>query len=197
MSFNTKKAKDFSISPTISHLYSKPNWHTSQSYPLNMTVENLALQALYKGVCQIVCWSIFCHCHLTSPLEWSNQMIFTLNVSALGSFEWATAPLLSQYSVITDCTEETTPRFNRKFLSQTASLAASEATTYLTSMVESVIQDCFTLLKLIALPPRVNTNPKVDFLAFLSDWKLNLCTQGALDSLTGILTYGLYFFLDI
>ena len=60
----------------------------------------------------------------------------------LGSFELATAQLLSQYSVIADYTEETTQRSNRKFLSQTDSLVASEAATYSASMVESAMQDC-------------------------------------------------------
>ena len=88
---------------------------------------------------------------------------------ALSFFELATAPLLLHYSVIADSVKGPTPKSNRKFLSQIASLATSKAATYLASMVESAIQDCFTLLQLMTPPPRVNTNSEVDFLASLSD----------------------------
>ena len=110
---------------------------------------------------------------------------------ALGSFELATVLLLSRYNVIADFAKGITPSSNRKFLSQTASLATSKAATYLTSMVESAMQNCFTLLQLMAPPLRVNTNPEVDFLASYLIGNLSLCTQGVLDSLTSIPTYGL------
>ena len=55
----------------------------------------------------------------------------------LGSLEFATAPLLSQYIVIDSYALGTTYRSLRKLWSQIASLAASQAATYSTSMVES------------------------------------------------------------
>jgi len=90
-------------------------------------------------------------------------------VVCFGSIELATAPLLSQYSVIADCAEGTTSRSNRKFLSQITSLATSKAATYSASMLETTMQDCFTLLQLRASLSIVNTNLEVDFLASLSD----------------------------
>ena len=89
--------------------------------------------------------------------------------------------LLSQYCVLADYAEGPTPGSNRNFQSQTASLAASKAATYSASMVESAMQDYFTLLQVMAPPPKVNTNFKVDFLASLFDWKFEtvypLCTR--------------------
>ena len=38
-------------------------------------------------------------------------------------------------------------------------------------MVESAIQDCLILLHIMALLPKVNTAPEVDFQESLSDWK--------------------------
>ena len=62
----------------------------------------------------------------------------------------------------------TTSKSLKKFLSQTASLAASKAAIYSASMVESVMLDCLTLLQTTAALPRVNTEPDVDFLESLS-----------------------------
>ena len=66
---------------------------------------------------------------------------------------------------------ETISRPLKKFLSQTASLAAYEAATYSASMVESVMLDRLMLLQTIAPPPRVNTDPDVNFEESLSAWK--------------------------
>ena len=65
----------------------------------------------------------------------------------------------------------TTSKSLKKFLSQTTSLATSEAAIYSVSMVESTIMDYFTLLHIIAAPSRVNTEPDIDFLESLSPWK--------------------------
>ena len=56
----------------------------------------------------------------------------------------------------------------KKFLSHTASLAASDAAMYSASMVESAMLDCLMLLQTTAAPPRVNTDPDVDFRESLS-----------------------------
>ncbi|KAA0045178.1 hypothetical protein E5676_scaffold325G00520 [Cucumis melo var. makuwa] len=64
----------------------------------------------------------------------------------------------------------------KNFLSHTASFAASQATTYSASIVESTIQLYFMLLHTTAPPFRVNTDLDVDFLASLSIWNtLNGC----------------------
>ena len=57
-----------------------------------------------------------------------------------------------------------TPNSIRNFLSNTVSLTAFDATTYLASIVESIIHDCLILLKLTVSPPNVKTYPEVDFL---------------------------------
>ena len=59
----------------------------------------------------------------------------------------------------------------KKFLNQTASLAASEAAIYSASMVESAMLDCLTLLQTTAAPLRVNSELDVDFPESLSPWK--------------------------
>ena len=58
----------------------------------------------------------------------------------------------------------TTSKYLRNFLSHTASLDASQATTYSASIVESAMQDCLILLHTTAPPLRMNTDPEVDFL---------------------------------
>ena len=93
-----------------------------------------------------------------------HSMCFPL-LCLLGSLEFATAPLLSQYSVIGSYALGTSCRSIRKLRSQIASLAA----TYSASMVESAVQLCLILLHTIASPPRVNTELEVDFLESLSD----------------------------
>ena len=62
-------------------------------------------------------------------------------------------------------------QISKEFLNQTASLAASQAAMYSASMVESAMLDCLILLQTIAPPPRVNTDPDVDFRLSRSDWK--------------------------
>ena len=59
----------------------------------------------------------------------------------------------------------------KKFLSQTASLVASEAAIYSALMVDSVMLDCLALLQTTAAPPRVYTELDVYFLESLSPWK--------------------------
>ena len=56
----------------------------------------------------------------------------------------------------------------KKFLSQTASLATSEAAIYSAPMVESAMLDYLTLFQTTAAPLRVNTELDVDFLESLS-----------------------------
>ena len=65
----------------------------------------------------------------------------------------------------------TTSKLVQKFLSQTAFLTASEAAIYLASMVESVMLDYITLHQTTAAPPRVNNEPDIDFLEYLSPQK--------------------------
>ena len=62
---------------------------------------------------------------------------------------------------------ETTSRSVYNFLSQTNSLAASQAAMYSAFMVEYAMLDCLTLLQTTAAPPRMNTEPDVDFLESL------------------------------
>ena len=95
----------------------------------------------------------------------------------LGSLDYATAPLLSQNNVIGTCSILTTPRSERNFLSQTASFATSQAATYSASMVEFAIQDCLTLLRVMAPPPKVKTHPEVDFWNLDPIESLNLYSQ--------------------
>ena len=63
----------------------------------------------------------------------------------------------------------------KKFLSQTTSLVAPEAAMYSVFIVESAMLDCLILLQTTAVPPRVNTEPDVDFLESLSLGNLNQC----------------------
>ncbi|KAA0061262.1 hypothetical protein E5676_scaffold39G00080 [Cucumis melo var. makuwa] len=56
----------------------------------------------------------------------------------------------------------------KNFLSYTTCFAASQAATYSTSIVESAIQLCFTLLHATAPQFRANTDADVNFLAYLS-----------------------------
>ena len=65
----------------------------------------------------------------------------------------------------------TTSKSIRNLHCQTASLAASQAVTYLTSIVELAIQDCLILLHIMVPLSRVNTEPQVDFLESLSNQK--------------------------
>ena len=160
-----------------------------------MTVEIFPYMLFVKGSARLLADTIFVT--VTSPLlsnnriRWYLRSMCLLFLCTLSFFELATTLLLSQYSVY-DCAEATTPKSNRKFLSQTAALAASEVVTYSTFMVESVMQYCFTLLELMAPPPRVNSNSKVDFLVSLFDWKFESVYQrDTLNSLTAIPTYGL------
>jgi hypothetical protein len=66
----------------------------------------------------------------------------------------------------------TTLRFEIKFLSQTASFAASDAAMYSASVVESAMVSCFELFHEIVPPFRVNTYPDYDLKSSLSVWKL-------------------------
>ena len=113
----------------------------------------------------------------TSPLltisltRWNfRSMCFPLRLF-LGSLALATAPLLSQYSLIGSCIFGTTFSSFKNSRSQTTSLAASQAATYSTSMVESATQVCLTLLHIMVPPPKVKTAPEVDFRESLSYWK--------------------------
>ena len=105
------------------------------------------------------------------PLQWF-----------MGSLALATAPLLSKQSLITLCIFGTTSNSFRNQQSHTASLAASQAATYSISMVESVIQDCLTLLHRMAPLLKVNTTPKVDIHESLSEWKLESIYQMGIKS---------------
>ncbi|CAA0828845.1 Unknown protein, partial [Striga hermonthica] len=68
---------------------------------------------------------------------WYLRSMCLLALWARGSLEFATAPLLSQYTVITCGKLGITSKSTKKFLSQTASFAASEAAMYSASIVES------------------------------------------------------------
>ena len=89
----------------------------------------------------------------------------------LGFLDGATVPLLSQNNTRGDTIKGITPSPIRNFQSQMTSFSVSEAITYLTSIVESTIQDYFTLFQLTTLPPKANTNLEVDLREFLLDWK--------------------------
>ncbi|KAJ9561356.1 hypothetical protein OSB04_006516 [Centaurea solstitialis] len=92
---------------------------------------------------------------------------FRLDAGA-GSFACATAPELSQNISIGLEILATTLRSDRKFLSQTASFAASHAAMYSASVVESAIVSCFELFHEIAPPFRVKTYPDCDLKSSLS-----------------------------
>jgi hypothetical protein len=65
-----------------------------------------------------------------------------------------------------------TPSSIRNFLIQTPSFAASKATMYSASIVESATVSCLELFQLTAPPFIVNTIPDCDFESSLSVWKL-------------------------
>ena len=88
-----------------------------------------------------------------------------------GSLDYAIIPLLSQNNTRDNTAKGTIPSPIRNFRSQKTSFVASETIIYSTSIMKSTIYDCFTLLQLITLPPKLNTNPKVDLRKFLPDWK--------------------------
>ena len=56
--------------------------------------------------------------------------------------------------------------------------------------------DCFTLLQLMAPPPKVNTYPEVDFLESISIRSKNQYTKWVLDSHYGKPAYNLLFSED-
>ena len=58
----------------------------------------------------------------------------------------------------------TTSKSCRNFLSQTTSIAASQAATHSTIIVESVMHPYLILRHTTAPPFRVNTNPDMNFL---------------------------------
>ena len=93
--------------------------------------------------------------------------LFTLLV-VFWFLDYVTTPLLSQNNNRGDAARGTIPSPIRNFQSQMVSFVASEVTTYLASILELVIHDCFTLLQLTTPPPKVNTNPEVDLWEFLS-----------------------------
>ena len=114
-----------------------------------MLVKIFCLNLLVKGSTRLSSDAIWLTA--TSPLfnisrmRWYFlSMCFPL-LWLLSSFEFDTAPLLSQLSVIAGHSNGTTSRSIRKFFSHTASLAAFEAAMYSASMVESAMLDCFTL----------------------------------------------------
>ncbi|CAA0840370.1 Unknown protein, partial [Striga hermonthica] len=96
----------------------------------------------------------------TSPLatisliRWYLRSMCLLALWARGSLEFATAPLLSQYTIITRGKLGITSKSTKKFLSLTASFAASEAAMYSASIVESATHFCLTLLHEMAPPPK-------------------------------------------
>ncbi|GER40492.1 cholesterol 7-alpha-monooxygenase [Striga asiatica] len=81
-----------------------------------------------------------------SRIRWYLHSMFLLALWARGSFEFATAPLLSQYTVIPRGKLGITFKSTKKFLSQTAYFAASEAAMYSASMVDSATHFCLALL---------------------------------------------------
>ena len=62
-------------------------------------------------------------------------------------------PIIKNKKIMGGTIMRTTLTPIRNFLSQMNYFVALEATTYLTSIMELVVQDCFTLLQLIAPPP--------------------------------------------
>ena len=80
----------------------------------------------------------------------------------LGSLDCAIVPLLSQNSIMGCTTKGMTLSPMRNFISQMTCFAASEIATYSASVMESSIQDYFTLLQLTIILPKVKTKLKVD-----------------------------------
>ena len=112
---------------TISYLDSKPWSYASESHSFYMLIKDPLCQALCKGDAKLSSDAILLT--FTSPMYTISRKIWYFLSMCFpllwlhGSFAFAAAPLLSQYSVIADCTEGTTPISNRKFLSHTASFA--------------------------------------------------------------------------
>ena len=77
-----------------------------------------------------------------------------------------------------------------------AFLAAFEAAMYMASMLELGMLDCFTLLQLMAPPPKVNTYPEVDFLKSISVGSQSRYTPRVSDSHLGKSAYNLSFSED-
>ena len=108
---------------------------------------------------------------MISLMKWYFLSMYLSLLWLLGSLEFVTSPLLSQYNVIGLFMSGTTLRSVYNFLSQTNSLASSQAAIYLASMVESAMLDYLTLLQITIAPLRVCIESDVDFHISFSHWK--------------------------
>ena len=138
----------------------------SNTWAILVTIKDSSRQNLHEGICHVLHKSNLLHSHISSQYYLTYQMILSLNMVIFGwflsSLNRVTTPLLSQNSIGGDRTKGTTPSPIRNLWSQTTSFDTSEATTYSTFIVDSTIQNRFTLFQLIAPLLRVNTKLKVD-----------------------------------
>ena len=140
-------------------------------WPLKTRVDNLFVKGFTKFSAEVIL-SIVTYLLITiSCIKWYFLFMSLIFWWFLSSFDYATAPLLSQNNTKGNTSKGTIPSPIKNFWSQMTSFSALEATTYLAFIIDSVIQDCFTLLQLTTLPPRVNKNPEVDLRESLLDWK--------------------------
>ena len=112
----------------------------------------------------VISTSLLC---MISHIKWNLRSMCFVLLWALSSTTFAIAPLLSQWIVMGDSIEGTTPSSWMNLRIHTTSLVAI----YSDSVVESAVVSCLQLLQLIAPFPRVKINLEIDFLSSISDWK--------------------------
>ena len=148
----------------------------SHAHPVYMLLKHFGGQRLSKGICKIVCRCYLGDGNVTSLHNLSDQMILPFYVllafMASGFLGLGDCPT----AVIVNCERLSRQRYHSKFykrnlLTQTASLVASQTSTYLASKVESVVHSYLILFQLIPPQLSINTYPEVEFLESLSDMK--------------------------
>lgn len=100
---------------------------------------------------------------ITSLMELKRRFMCLVHLWNLGSLARAMAPVLSHNEVIGSSALGTSPRSVMNCFIQTPSFAASEATMYSASHVESAIMHCLELHQLTAPPFIVYTYTVWDF----------------------------------
>ena len=118
------------------------------TYVIHVTIKGSSCQCLVEGICQVILKRYLLNYYIT-PLNYiSHESSVLLSICLyfrlfLSSLDCAS---LSQNSVMDCTTKGMTPSPMRNFLSQTISFATLEVATYSASIMQSTIQDCFTLL---------------------------------------------------
>ena len=145
--------------------------HLTPKLPL-WPSKTLVDKVFVKGFGRSLYRSNLLHSHIFFHYYFTYQVILFLNVFTHLVVCWFVRPC-HRLIVITrgNTTKGITSSLIRNFQRQITSFVALKATTYSTSIVESVVQDCFTLLQLTAPLPKVNTNSEVDLWESILDWK--------------------------